>query len=316
MKKTKVLKAIALLGLSLVLTMGMVSCKFAAYRRGIIIEQKSFEVGGVSFKMNKIAEVKGGPSTIGDDTTSGNEKRPVQISAYMIGETEVTQELWQAVMGNNPSNFKNSPASGETQSKRPVERVSWYDAIAFCNKLSIKLGKEPCYKVQVGGVDVDFATLTYADIPTSSNSDWNNATLDLTKNGFRLPTESEWEWAAKGGSEDKYAGANTAGDLVNYAWYNSNAGGKTHEVKKKKANGYGLYDMSGNVWEWTYDWQKSITGGVDLGKDYTGASSGSHRVYRGGSWIGIAGSCARASHFGNTPDFRHHSLGFRLACRP
>ncbi len=310
--RTKLLKDVVLLGMSVVLAMGMMGCIHKGKDDGGI-DQKSFEVGGVSFKMNKITEVTSGISTIGDDIEGDNDKRPIQISAYMIGETEVTQELWQAVMGNNPSHFKDSPADGEVQAKRPVECVSWYDAIAFCNKLSIKLGKDPCYTVN--GV-TDWENLAYNAIPTSDDADWNNTTLDLTKNGFRLPTETEWEWAAKGGTEDKWAGTNTESELVNYAWYDGNSDRKTHEAKKKKSNGYGLYDMSGNVLEWNWDWFANITGGADLGKDYEGAPSGSERVLRGGCSSFDESGCSR-SHRGNlTPDYQSHILGFRLVCCP
>ena len=154
-------------------------------------------------------------------------------------------------MGTNPSYFKNA--------KNPVECVIRYQCIAFCNKLSLKLGLTPCYTVTVSGNPIDFETLAYNDIPSLDNADWNKAVLDMSKNGFRLPTEAEWEWAAKGGTENKWAGTDTESKLVNYAWYGANSNNKTHEVKKKLPNGYGLYDMSGNVWEWCWDWYNDST---------------------------------------------------------
>ncbi len=309
--KRKIIKGVALLGMSVVLTMGMLSCKHGTDGSGSGSEGRFDEttgegtVKGVKFKMISIAEVKGGASTIGDDSEGNNDKRPVQISAYMIGETEVTQELWKAVMGTNPSYFKDNPETGEVQAKRPVEQVSWYDAIAFCNKLTEKVNgdKDECVYYS----DAGFTTVY------ESGTD---VYMNMAKKGFRLPTESEWEWAAKGGTEDKWAGTNTEGDLVDCAWYDSNSDNKTHEVKKKKANEYGLYDMSGNVWEWNWDWLADITGGADLGKDYTGESSGSYRCIRGGSWFRSAGRCARAFRSGGTPDDRYDVVGVRLACRP
>ncbi len=281
-------------------------------------KDKTYTVGSVSFTMKGIDAVTNG--LLGHADYSNNPVHTASISAYRIGETEVTQELWQAVMGNNPSYFQGTgkpPAVGETQAKRPVEMVNWYQAIAFCNKLSLKCGLECCYTVS--GI-TDWENLAYTAIPTGNNTNWNNAVLDLNKNGFRLPTEAEWEWAAKGGTEYKWAGTDTQSELINYAWYGNgdggDSGGKTHEVKKKQPNGYGLYDMSGNVWEWCWDWRGGITAGADLGQDYTGASSGAGRVRRGGDWFFTAGRCFRSFRDYNHPGIAFNYLGLRLACRP
>lgn len=273
----------------------------------------TYDIAGIEFTMKGIAAVD---ASLGHNDYNNNKPHTVSLSAYLIGETEVTQELWQAVMGNNPSYFNGSPAVGETQGKRPVENVNWYQAIAFCNKLSRKLGLEPCYTVNVGGTPVDFENLSFDQIPTTRNADWDKAELDINKKGFRLPTEAEWEWAAKGGKDNKWAGTNTEAELKNYAWYNSNSGGKTHEVKKKNPNGYGLYDMSGNVWEWCWDWYGDLP--ASLGADYAGHDSGSDRVHRGGSWYYYCGAygCETCHRNYNSPDDGPYALGFRLACRP
>ena len=273
---------------------------------------KTYTVGSVAFTMKGIAAVN--DASLGHDDYDNNKPHTVSLSAYLIGETEVTQELWQAVMGNNPSGFTGTPAEGKRQGKRPVENVNWYQAIAFCNKLSIKLGLDPCYTVKVGGSPVDFATLSFDQIPTGNNADWNKAELDMNKKGFRLPTEAEWEWAAKGGTDNKWAGTNTDAELKNYAWYALNSGSKTHEVKKKDPNGYGLYDMTGNVWEWCWDWYGTIP--ASLGADYAGPASGSLRVERGGSWNYGAYDCTVGVRGNSSPGLRSNRLGFRLACRP
>lgn len=266
---------------------------------------KIYTVGGISFTMKGIAAVTG--KSVGHGDESDNAPHTVSLTAYRIGETEVTQELWQTVMGNNPSNFSGSPESGEAQEKRPVECVNWYHAIAFCNKLSKACNLEPCYTV----TGVDFDALTFDDIPTSNNSNWNNAVCDWSKKGFRLPTEAEWEWAAMGGKDYKWSGTNVESELKDYAWY---GGDKTHEVKKKQPNGYGLYDMSGNVWEWCWDRYGTLLN--PLPEDYSGAASGPYRVDRGGCWRFDADSAARASRDYDDPVDRRNILGLRLVSRP
>ena len=136
----------------------------------------------------------------------------------------------------------------------------------------------------------------------------------MSKKGFRLPTEAEWEWAAMGGTNDKWAGTNVQGQLVNYAWYDANGGNKTHQVKLKSANGYGLYDMSGNVWEWCWDRYGSLSG--TLPPNYAGAASGDYRVRRGGSFSNDAGNAARAYRLSFSPGSRFSYLGLRLVSRP
>ncbi len=305
------LKSSALVVVALIVLLGLIGCSTGNNN----IEQKTFDVGdGVSFKMNKIAEVTGGSNKIGDNSQRNNDERPVQISTYMIAETEVTQELWNAIMGNNPSHFQGTETKkkvfeGEIQAKRPVEMVSWYDAITFCNKLTEKIKGDKTECVYYS--DAEFKTIYEGGTDVYMNID---------KKGFRLPTESEWEWAAKGGTEDKYAGTNEDIKLAEYAWYsgNPNTNSKTHEVKKLKPNGYGLYDMSGNVWEWNWDCFADITGGSDLGLDYTGAKAGacSNRVLHGGGWLADANYCVHAYRLIGIPDVRNHLLGLRLACRP
>ena len=264
---------------------------------------KTYTVKGISFTMKKIAAVTGKsvghPDVVGHNGVHDNKPHSISLSAYFIGETEVTQELWQAVMGNNPSGFKgssNPPDGGEEQGKRPVENMDWYKAISFCNELSKACGLEPCY--------------------TEIDSEENIAVCDFNKNGFRLPTEAEWEWAAMGGKDYKWAGTDSESELGNYAWCYANSNEKTHQVKLKLPNGYGLYDMSGNVFEWCWDGYGSLSDVLPL--DYTGAASGSRRVERGGCYDNSSSTSNihRAYRAYDKPDLFVRVIGLRVVCRP
>ena len=278
---------------------------------------KTYTVKGISFTMKKIAAVTGKsvghPDIVGHNGVHDNKPHSISLSAYFIGETEVTQELWQAVMGNNPSWYKgssNPPDGDEEQGKRPVENIEWYHAIAFCNKLSIACGLELCYTVS----GVNFATLHFNNIPKWDDGTWNNAVCDLNKNGFRLPTEAEWEWAAMGGTEHKWAGTDSESELGNYAWYYANGNKKTHQVKMKSPNGYGLYDMTGNVHEWCWDWYGSLSD--VLPPNYTGAASGNMRVMRGGNYHASKQYALRAYRACVKPYENYDIGGLRVVCRP
>ena len=233
----------------------------------VILLPTIITVNGVSFTM---IAVEGGTFQMGATSEQGSDAESdespvhsVTLSDYHIGETEVTQELWEAVMGSNPSYYSGS--------QKPVEYVSWNDCQTFISKLN-----------------------------------------ELTGKNFRLPTEAEWEYAARGGNKSqgyKYSGSNTIG---NVAWYDGNSSSRTYDVKTKQANELGIYDMSGNVWEWCQDWYGSNYYSNSPSTNPTGPTSGSSHVLRGGSWFSSARNC-RVSGRHSYPDYRSSSNGLRLA---
>jgi formylglycine-generating enzyme required for sulfatase activity len=225
--------------------------------------------------------VEGGTFSMGSYNGGDNEKprHQVTVSPFSIGKYEVTQKEWQEVMGDNSSKWKGD--------NLPVEKVSWYDAIVYCNKRSIKEGLKPCY-----------------------SGSGKNTTCDWTANGYRLPTEAEWEYAARGGNKSKdytYSGSN---DLDAVAWCDGNSRNKTHEVGTKNSNELGIYDMSGNVREWCWDSYGSYLS--DSQNNPKGANKRSNPVVRGGSWYYIAQCCRIGYRSKNNPDNRDSNIGFRV----
>ena len=266
--------------------------------------------------------VPGGSFQMGDVKNEGldNEgldgEKPVHtvtLTGFYIGKYQVTQAQYQAVMGNNPSyfNLRSRPTSGEVQGNRPVEQVSWYDVIVFCNKLSIKENLSPAYRISGSTNPSAWGSVpTYWDNPNRTT--WDAVEIVSGSTGYRLPTEAQWEYAAKGGNGSSgnytYSGSNNV-DAV--AWYSGNSNRKTHEVGNKQANGLGIYDMSGNVWEWCWDWYSDYTSGTQTNP--AGPNSGSDRVLRGGNWIYSAEFVRSAYRDYIVPIGRSSGIGFRLA---
>jgi formylglycine-generating enzyme required for sulfatase activity len=226
--------------------------------------------------------------------TFNNGTSDVTVSSFAMAPFEVTQWLYWAITGQNPSYF----AALADSPLRPVEQVSWYNAVEFCNALSARTGLEPVY------------TVTNRNPATGQNISSATVTMDFSKNGWRLPTEAEWEFAARGGMLTHgytYAGSNALDDV---AWYATNSGNQTHAVGGKAANELGIYDFSGNVWEWCWDWHGDYPSGAQT--DPVGPATGWNALLRGGSWY-VDEVGARVSwRSGNSPNYRGNYDGFRL----
>jgi formylglycine-generating enzyme required for sulfatase activity len=226
----------------------------------------------------------------------------VSLSSFYLCEHAVTQAVFKAVMqGHNPAYF--------TGDDRPVEQVSWLNAAVFCNQLNEILGMEPCYfadnnfHTPYGETAIGYEFPNEGEVYIRSNAQ-----------GYRLPTEAEWEYAARAGEACKYAGSNK---LKEVGWFDTNSHRETKPVGLKQPNAFGLYDMSGNVWEWCQDWwtkeyyQECAAKGIVFNP--VGPETGSHRVSRGGGWLVDHPQYCRAAYRNRWgPGFRYYNLGFRL----
>ena len=228
-------------------------------------EVLEFEIGSCRFKMIRVEHATFMMGATREQKNPYSDEKPVHqvtlTNDYYIGETQVTQTLWQAVMGNNPSHWQGG--------NLPVESVSWHDCQSFIQRLNNKTGKT-----------------------------------------FRLPTEAEWEYAARGGKKSHHTRYSGSSNIYDVAWFYHNTAIETHHVKTKQANELGIYDMSGNVWEWCLDWFGDY--GSDAQTNPTGPNIGTSRVNRGGSWDNNASYCRLSYRHYNSPDNRFNFLGLRL----
>ena len=229
--------------------------------------------------------------------------RSVTLWATWCCDHEVTQKEFETDCPVNDMGL--IPSAWGVGDNYPAYYVNWYEAITYCNKRSIREGLTPCYTVN----GVDFSG--EVTVPSDENETWNEAECDFTANGYRLPTEAEWEYFARGGNltnsgQTTYSGSD---NIDSVAWYSSNSSSATHEVKEKESNGLNLYDMSGNVREWCWDWYSDI----EQDTPSSGAPSGSFRVLRGGCRDCPASHCSVAGRYGYVPHFGAlQFFGFRV----
>ena len=250
-------------------------------KKAVFVFLLALFVCGVSFAQTAVPEgfvrIQGGSFV--------REGQTVTVSAFYMGRYEVTQGEYEEIMGTNPSHFRGP--------NLPVEMVTWFDAIEYCNRLSIKEGLTPAYTIH----EQDYErTVT-----------WNR-----NANGYRLPTEAEWEYACRAGTTTTYSWGDQWDDATagQYAYYENNSGKGTQEVGTKQPNAFGLFDMHGNVWEWCWDWYDTIYPAGN--QNPTGAPSGSRRVFRGGGWGSSVDNLHSAYRSRYNPYDRFGNLGFRV----
>jgi formylglycine-generating enzyme required for sulfatase activity len=227
--------------------------------------ENSLEIGSsIKSIHDQMVNIPAGKIELRDDRK--NQRWTVDIDSFFLAKYPVTQELYFAITQNSPFSFRGN--------KKPAENISWEDAIIFCNLLSKEADLKECYSI---------------------SNDGKNITLNAETNGYRLPSDAEWEYACRAGTRKV-----RHGKIDQIAWYEENSDNRTHEVGKKEPNGWGLYDMLGNVWEWCWDL-------------YDEEVYGSYRIFRGGGWCDPARGCLASNRRRSHPTYKIDDLGFRLA---
>jgi len=254
--------------------------------------------------------IKGGDFTMGGENVYDNEKPPhrVSVSDFEMSKHEVTwwqYGLYATAEGERGVELPESPGWG-ISGDNPVVNVSWYDALGYANWLSGRSGVSGYYEVNKEKKDPgnknEYDELKWTVLPREGSK------------GYRLPTEAEWEYAARGGKQQEWGGTNGEDLLGDYGWYYENSGSRTRPVGMKLPNPFGLYDMSGNVWEWCWDWFGAYREAVQ--SDPRGPSEGTSRVLRGGGWLYNAERCRSAYRNLINPGSRNDDVGFRLVFVP
>ncbi|MGW8178909.1 MAG: formylglycine-generating enzyme family protein [bacterium] len=201
----------------------------------------------------------------------------VKISSFFMDKYLVTQAEYEKVMGNNPSRWPGQ--------NNPVEQIRWSDAVRYCNGRSRLEGLQPCYDLE----------------------NWN---CDFTRNGYRLPTEAEWEYACRAGTKTPYFFGNDSKKLSSFAWFNENSGQRPRPVGRKLPNSFGLLDMVGNVWQWCNDFYQVDYYEASPGQDPKGPESGGNKVVRGGSWAAEASQCRSSFRYYEDPSYTDVCFGY------
>jgi formylglycine-generating enzyme required for sulfatase activity len=220
-----------------------------------------------------------GHFTMGDQDEVDAKPHEVVVSSFYVDKYLVTQEQYQRVMGDNPSRWKGA--------KNPVEQVRWSDAARFCNERSRLEGLQPCYDLETWECKFD-------------------------TNGYRLPTEAEWEYACRAGTKTAYFFGNNPSKLANYAWFDRNSGGHTQPVGQKRPNPWGLYDMCGNVWQWCNDFYKVDYYQESPKENPRGPKNGESKVVRGGAWRFSAQNCRSGYRYNENPGYADVCFGYDI----